>query len=75
MKETNRKRLQTWIQPGTYDQLEDFLKDDSNRILGAKIKKGGAVDLGLQLLFAAKKDNSLDEIYQKCYGSIPGGDS
>lgn len=64
----SNKRIQIWIKPGTYNQLEDFLKDDSNRILGAKISKGAAVDLGLQLLFAAKKDKSLEEIYQTCYG-------
>lgn len=72
---TNTKRVQTWINPGTHQQLKEFLKDDSNRILGAKIKKGGAVDLGLQLLFTARKTQTLEEIYQSCYGSSSkGGD-
>ena len=64
----NTKRIQTWIRPGTHQQLSKFLKDDSNRILGAKIGKGGAVDLALQLLFNARQDSSLEEIYQTCYG-------
>ena len=72
--DTNTKRIQTWIQPGTYEELSQFLKDDSNRILGAKVKKGGAVDLGLQLLFKARKHQTLEEIYQSCYGSSNGGD-
>lgn len=71
---TNTKRVQTWIQPGTHKQLEEFVKDDTNRILGAKIQKGGAVDLSLQLLFKARKHQSLEEIYQSCYGSTGGGD-
>lgn len=68
------KRLQAWINPGTHQQLLEFLKDDSNRILGAKIKKGGAVDLGLQLLFQARKDKTLEEIFQTCGGSTGSGD-
>jgi hypothetical protein len=66
---TNTKRLQTWINPVTHQQLSEFLQDDSNRILGAKIKKGGAVNLGLLLLFNARKTMTLDEIYQSCNGS------
>lgn len=69
------KRLQTWINPRTHSNLLEFLKDDSNRILGAKIRKGNAVDLGLRLLFQARQDKSLEEIYQSCYGSSQGGDS
>lgn len=60
------KRIQTWINPSTHKDLLEFLKDDSNRILGAKIKKGGAVDLGLQLLFKERQHHSLEEIYQQC---------
>ena len=66
------KRLQTWINPSTHKDLLEFLKDDSNRILGAKIKKGGAVDLGLQLLFNARQTMSLDEIYQSCINNKQG---
>lgn len=68
------KRLQTWINPATHQQLIEFLQDDSNRILGAKIKKGNCVDLGLRLLFQARQDKSVEEIYQGCYGSSQGGD-
>ena len=70
----NSKRLQTWINPGTYQELSEFLKDDTNRILGAKIGKGGAVELGLLLLFKARQTQSLEEIYHICTGSS-GGDS
>jgi len=72
---TNTKRIQTWIKPVTHQKLSEFLKDDSNRILGAKVRKSGAVDLGLQMLFRARQDKSLEEIYQSCYGSSHGGDS
>ena len=67
------KRLQTWINPRTYSDLLEFLQDDSNRILGAKIKKGSAVDLGLQLLFRERQHHSLEEIYQQCNNAT--GDS
>lgn len=69
---SGNKRIQTWINPNTHKELLEFLQDDSNRILGAKIKKGGAVDLGLQLLFNARKTMTLEEIYQTCNRS--GGD-
>ncbi len=62
----NTKRINAWINPSTYKELSQFLQDDSNRILGAKIKQGGAVDLGLQLLFIARQTDSLDKIYQDC---------
>ncbi len=68
---SGNKRIQSWINPDTHQKLLEFLKDDSNRILGAKIKKGGAVDLGLQLLFKAREQYPLEEIYR----SLGNGDS
>lgn len=67
------KRIQTWINPRTHSELLEFLKDDSNRILGAKVRKGNCVDLGLRLLFKERQHHSLEEIYQDCNNA--SGDS
>jgi len=70
MKENaNSKDIHVWIDKETHNKLvNDFLTDDSNRILGAKLRKSGAVDLGLKLLFQARKTQTLEEIYMSVNG-------
>ena len=60
------KRMSVWIDQETLDYLEnDFLKDDSNRILGAKVRKGTAVSIALEMLFRATETKSIEQIYQE----------
>ena len=60
---TNKARIQIWITPDTHKQLNDFLKDNANSSAGTKASKGAIIDLGLQLLFKARKKQSLENIY------------
>lgn len=68
MNKFKNKRIQVWIKPNTHQQLNEMLKDDTNRIAGSKASKGTLVDLGLQLLFQARKNQSLENIYLAIYG-------
>lgn len=68
MNKFKNKRIQVWIKTNTHQQLNEMLKDDANRIASAKASKGALVDLGLQLLFQARKNQTLEQIYLSVYG-------
>lgn len=63
-----KNRIQVCIKPDTHQHLNKMLKDDTNRIAGSKASKGALVDLGLQILFQARKNQSLENIYLSVYG-------
>lgn len=69
---TETKRIQISINETTYNKLINELNNDSNRINGKRIKKGGFVEIGLKLLFNAMETQSLENIYLK-YGGLSNG--
>lgn len=64
------KKINVNIPSATASKLNEMWKDDSNRIAVSKASKGDLVDLGLQLLFQARKTKSLEQIYYETKGGV-----